>query len=62
MKQLKEIIQEKLVLNKNSKFKYNYYPKTKDKLKKLIKKLGNVFTESICSKILSNTYLINCGT
>ena len=39
MKQLKEIIQEKLVLNKNSKVKYNYHPKDRNELKELIKKL-----------------------
>ena len=41
MKNLKDIISEKLVINKHSKIKqeYNYYPKTKIELKKIIKTL-----------------------
>ena len=42
MKNLKQIIQEKLIINKNSKVKqqvYNYHPKTRDELKELVDKL-----------------------
>ena len=34
MKELKNIIQEKLVINKNLKKRYKYFPKDKDELKK----------------------------
>ena len=39
MKQLKDTILEKLVFNKHTKRKYNYYPKTTDELIKFINKL-----------------------
>ena len=39
MKQLKDTILEKLVFNKYTKSKYNYYPKTKDELEELVDKL-----------------------
>ena len=40
MKNLKDIIQEKLHINKDTgNHSYNYHPKTRDELKELIKKL-----------------------
>ena len=36
MKTLKNYITEKILINKNSKLAYNYYPKTKDELKDII--------------------------
>ena len=40
MKNLKDTILEKLVINKNIKIdKYNYHPKTRDELKNLVNKL-----------------------
>ena len=38
MKTLQNYITEKILINKNSKIAYNYYPKTKDKLKDIIKR------------------------
>ena len=37
MKTLQHYITEKILINKNSKIVYNYYPKTKDELKDIIK-------------------------
>ena len=37
MKTLQNYITEKILINKNSKLAYNYYPKTKDELKDIIK-------------------------
>ena len=37
MKTLQHYITEKILINKNSKISYNYHPKTKDKLRKIIK-------------------------
>ena len=37
MKSLYHYITEKILINKNSKIVYNYYPKTQDELKKIIK-------------------------
>ena len=37
MKTLQNYITEKILINKNSKIVYNYYPKTKDELKDIIK-------------------------
>ena len=37
MKTLQNYIIEKILINKNSKLAYNYYPKTKDELKDIIK-------------------------
>ena len=37
MKTLQNYITEKILINKNSKIVYNYYPKTKDELKAIIK-------------------------
>ena len=37
MKTLQRYITEKILINKNSKIAYNYYPKTKDELKNIIK-------------------------
>ena len=37
MKTLQHYITEKILINKNSKIPYNYHPKTKDELKKIIK-------------------------
>ena len=37
MKTLQQFITEKILINKNSKIAYNYHPKTKDELKKIIK-------------------------
>ena len=37
MKTLQNYITEKILINKNSKISYNYYPKTKDELKAIIK-------------------------
>ena len=40
MKNLKDIIIEKLIINKNTKIeKYHYHPKDRDELEKLVKKL-----------------------
>ena len=39
MKNLNNFIQEKLVINKHSKVKYNYHPKSRDELKELVNKL-----------------------
>ena len=39
MKNLKDIVTEKLVLNKSTKQEYNYHPKEKDELKSLLKQL-----------------------
>ena len=36
MKTLQNYITEKILINKNSKLAYNYYPKTKDELKDII--------------------------
>ena len=36
MKDLQQFILEKILINKNSKIAYNYYPKTKDELKDII--------------------------
>ena len=38
MKTLQRYITEKILINKNSKIAYNYYPKTKDELKDIIDK------------------------
>ena len=38
MKTLQHYITEKILINKNSKIAYNYHPKTKDELKKIIKR------------------------
>ena len=38
MKTLQHYITEKILINKNSKISYNYHPKTKDELKKIIKR------------------------
>ena len=38
MKTLQNYITEKILINKNSKIVYNYYPKTKDELKDIINK------------------------
>ena len=37
MKTLQNYITEKILINKNSKLAYNYYPKTKDELQDIIK-------------------------
>ena len=37
MKTLKNYITKKILINKNSKIVYNYHPKTKDELRKIIK-------------------------
>ena len=37
MKTLQHYITEKILINKNSKMPYNYHPKTKDELRKIIK-------------------------
>ena len=37
MKSLQNYITEKILINKNSKIGYNYYPETKDELKDIIK-------------------------
>ena len=37
MKTLQHYITEKILINKNSKISYNYHPKTKDELRKIIK-------------------------
>ena len=37
MKTLQNYITEKILINKNSKISYNYHPKTKDELRKIIK-------------------------
>ena len=37
MKSINNYISEKLVINKNTKLQYEYYPKTKDELQDLIK-------------------------
>ena len=37
MKTLQNYITEKILINKNSKIVYNYHPKTKDELRKIIK-------------------------
>ena len=37
MKTLQNYITEKILINKNSKIPYNYYPKTKEELKDIIK-------------------------
>ena len=37
MKTLQNYITEKILINKNSKISYNYYPKTRDELKAIIK-------------------------
>ena len=37
MKTLQNYITEKILINKNSKIVYNYYPKTKEELRKIIK-------------------------
>ena len=37
MKTLQQFITEKILINKNSKIAYNYYPKTKDELEDIIK-------------------------
>ena len=37
MKTLQNYITEKILINKNSKIVYNYYPETKDELKAIIK-------------------------
>ena len=39
MKTLNQYIEEKLIINKNSKKEYNYYPTTRDELKELIEQL-----------------------
>ena len=36
MKTLQRYITEKILINKNSKLPYNYYPKTKEELKDII--------------------------
>ena len=38
MKTLQHYIAEKILINKNSKIGYNYYPKTKEELKDIINK------------------------
>ena len=37
MKTLQNYITEKILINKNSKILYNYYPKTKDELQDFLK-------------------------
>ena len=37
MKTLQNYITEKILINKNSKIAYNYYPETKDELEDIIK-------------------------
>ena len=39
MKTLQQFITEKILINKNSKLAYNYHTKTKDELKKIIKRI-----------------------
>ena len=57
MKTLQRYITEKILINKNSKLPYNYYPKTKEELKDIIKRriksegnecnLNDIYTSNI---------------
>ena len=57
MKTLQHYITEKILINKNSKIAYNYYPKTKEELKDIIKRriksegnecnLNDIYTSNI---------------
>ena len=57
MKTLQQFITEKILINKNSKIVYNYYPKTKEELKDIIKQriesegnecnLNDIYTSNI---------------
>ena len=57
MKTLQNYIIEKILINKNSKIVYNYYPKTTDELKDIIKQriesvrnecnLNDIYTSNI---------------
>ena len=65
MKTLQNYITEKILINKNSKLAYNYYPKTKDELQDIIKQkiesegnecnLNDIYTGNITN--MSNLFL-----